>query len=271
MIHVDTAASTNTGGPEALVQLALVLAQHRNVSIFPTRVHPRFVKEYASIKTLPQSNPKRVTSSDIVILPEIKQCVRFGHARVFIWLLSTNYRHLHADTNRSECSYIAHNAMISQMYNNIPTIRPYITPSTVKHCRHVRRSDQKRSLVLIDNDSPAPVSRMGLVVKGFTRERVMQLFAQARHIVDWKFVGTERMPIEALLCGAFVFTSRHPENSALGCDFRFPNESFVDTYDELKYRLDHSTVTSPMTDAIEEFESLGPNTMWLDAKTALRL
>ena len=193
MIYVNTYASFNTGGPEALVQLALALSSHRNVTIFSVKINSRFIDEYPAIGKLPQRLPRKLDKRDIVILPEIDSCKKFGEARVFIWLLS--YRSTHS------CAKIAHNSIIGRRFGNIPVIRPYITPSTVSFCRHARKMRHNRTTILIDNDSPEFLSRFGTIVKGYSRPHLMNMLANARYIVDWNFVGTERMPVEGLLCG----------------------------------------------------------------------
>ena len=269
MIYIDTNAHRNTGGPEALIQLALTLG-HRNISMFPTSLHGRFVQEYPGIRYLKQAVPHaNLTHDDIVILSEVQRCTSFGDARVFIWLLSSNNNYMHKENNT--CTYIAHDSAISRMFGGVPIIRPYITPSTVQFCRQARRSSENRRLILIDNDAPSQLWKLGTVVRGYARPQVMHMLSQARYIIDWKFVGSERMPIEGLLCGAYVLTSRHPENSALGSDFMFPNQSFVDTYDDIIHRIREKRNPPHMTKAIAEFEALGPNTMWNEAQTAFRI
>ena len=232
MIYIHTYASVNTGGPEALVQLALALSLHKNVTIFPVKIHPHFVHEYPAIVQLPQYHPGKANSEDIVILPEVETCRRFGSARVFIWLLSYKIKQ-----SRHSCMNIAHNSFIGRYFGNIPVIRPYITPSTVKFCRRARNVRRNRSTVLIDNDSPQAFSQYGTIVKGYSRSHLMHMLANARYIVDWNFVGSERMPIEGLLCGAYVLTSTEAKNCALGDDFHFPPSSFIHSEVEIPERI----------------------------------
>ena len=267
MIYVDSCAQVNTGGPEALIQLALALTPHRNVSLFPVDIHPRFTVEYPAIRNLPQAAPNaQLTNDDIVILPEIRRCRAFGGARVFIWLLAATR------APKNKCTYIAHNSRISELFGGLPIIRPYITPSTVRFCRRARQSNSNRSLILIDNDSPAELSKLGTVIRGYSRSHLMNMLVRARYIIDWVFVGSERMPIEGLLCGAHVLTSRDPRNSALGADFAFPNRSFVDTYEDLRRRIRDDGPSPPkMTRSIVAFEKLSAESVWDEARVALGL
>lgn len=264
MIYVSTYALYNTGGPEALVQLALALSLHKNVTIFPVNIHARFIREYPAIQNLPQRHPGRANAEDIVILPEVERCKTFGTARVFIWLLSYNRRR-----SRDSCINIAHNSFIGRYYGNIPVIRPYITPSTVEYCRRARNMRQNRSTVLIDNDSPGALSQYGTIVRGYSRSRLLHMLSNARYIVDWNFIGTERMPIEGLLCGAYVLTSNQTKNCALGDDFHFPPDSFVHSAQEIGERI--KSIPPLMHDAIVAFESLGPTSMWREARLALNI
>ena len=80
-------------------------------------------------------------------------------------------------------------------------------------------------LVLVDNDAKGAVryhvskacnqSRCeAIVVNRKSRGEVLRLLARASVVVDWCMVGTERLPVEAVLCGAVLLTSNCREGGA---------------------------------------------------------
>ena len=267
MIYISTHAHTDTGGPEALLQLALALSTHLKVTMFPSRIQPRFIEEYPNISSMPKAfPPSDLTSADVVVLPEIEKCRKFGNAKVFIWLLSIYAPRRYPP----QCTPIGHNSWTGRLWGNVSIIRPYITPSTVKFCKKARRMPSKqRNLTLIDKDSPPRVRALGVWVSGFKRDELMQMLTHARYVVDWKFRGSERMPIEALLCGASVLTSREPSNNAFGEDFHFPSDSFVTRIEDIADRIRQNDPPPNMSHAIAVFELLGPDSMWKEARFAL--
>ena len=80
--------------------------------------------------------------------------------------------------------------------------------------------DATCSLVLLDSDTTDEVAAAArgacgnssevcevVLVKGLPRAEVGRLLAAARIVVDWCLIGTERMVVEAVLCGAVLLTS----------------------------------------------------------------
>ena len=66
-----------------------------------------------------------------------------------------------------------------------------------------------------------------------------------------------------------MLTSDESTNCALGEDFHFPKNSFVHTYKDIEQRI--KARPALMKDAIVAFESLGPRSMWEEARIALNI
>ena len=247
-IYVQTRAHYDTGGPECLVQLACTLHSHgHRVYIYPTRIAPRFRTEYPCIKAIPQRSVTEADPElDYVIGPANHPCPQHV-AHAYIWQLDTRS----AARYRGNCSAIAHNHFLAHKYQ-APLIRLYITPSTVRFCdavmaKETQQTREARDLILVDDDTPPPVvARLTAayptsvrLVKGYSPAQVRELFQRARYVVDWSFVGSERMPLEAVLCGATLVTSNTSSNCALGKDFALPASSYVHNADELVAAVGH--------------------------------
>ena len=232
---VQTRAHWDSGGPEALVQLACALHSNgHNVSIYPTKIAPHFKSEYPCISLLPQRSVELARAGDVVIGPNDHPCPAGSDARLFVWLLSN----LSPPQRSPPCIPLAHNMWLARRHG-APLIRPYITPSVAAYCATVLRLRRhSRDLILLDSDVPPHVARSvakrfpntSLLVSGFSRGAVRALLPRAAHVVDWSFVGSERLPIEAVLCGANLITSSDRRNCALESDFGpLPRSSIVDS------------------------------------------
>ena len=271
-VYIDARSDTDTGGPEAMLQLALTLRAHKlKVRLFPGRsTAKRFFVEYPDLKQIYRGIP-RGRGDDIVVIPEFPKakCIKYGNATTFIWLLQN--MELTSEHLESGCVYVAHNKAIAARYN-LTTIRPYLTPSTVQFCKRRRRLVEQRKHVLLDGDVPEAVRQAmprAILVKGFNRSMVHHLIARTKVVIDWNFVGSERLPIEAVLCGARLFTSREENNCALGDDFQLDRASIVNDVKDLSSAIESRL--PEMKSMIDAFEYLNPDTMWDDAKIALRL
>lgn len=245
-IWVQTRAHWNSGGPECLVQLACALHDHgHRVAIYPTRIVPRFVREYPCITKLPQrpvSEARR--DEDIVIGPADHACPADAVEHAWVWMLDTRS----AARYRGGCRAFAHNDALATRHG-VPMVPLYITPSTVAECaqRAAAVPPESRDLILIDDDTPVAVVRRlreafpdtARVVSGYSPAQVRNLTLRARFVVDWSLVGSERMPIEAVLCGATLLTASADAdpapgtNCALGRDFALPASSVVSSVDAL--------------------------------------
>ena len=271
-IFVKSLADVNTGGPEALIQLSLALWNNGYaVKVFPYhKLAHRFSIEYPTFRSIPVAHENTTYRSiDVVILPEIdmNRCSAFGYASVLIWLLTDS-----KIKKGSKCSWVAHNSYIGDKHG-IPVMRPYITPSTVKYCQHMRTLSRNESLILVDNDTPMYVVQQiqqwnGTVIipKGMHRNAIRNLISRAFMVVDWSFVGSERLPLESMLCGAFIVTSKYPTHCGHGRDFHLPNESFVSRPRDI---LALKKPFPNMTRSIEAFERLNEYTLFSDASRVL--
>ena len=238
-IWVQTRAHWPSGGPECLVQLACALHEHgHRVVIYPTRIAPRYASEYPCITKLPQRAVHRhaIHDVDVYIGPADHPCPSDAFANAWIWQLDTRS----AARYRGPCRPFAHNQYLAELYR-VPVVPPYITPTTLRECAANAHAGTPRELILIDDDTPPPiVARLrsafpasATVVSGFTQKQVHNLTLRARYVVDWRLVGSERMPLEAVMCGATLLTANVSGNCALGRDFALPRASIVDNVDEL--------------------------------------
>lgn len=286
-IFINSHGYRDTGGPEALLQLALALHVHGHaVHLFPVRggggIAPAFLKEYPLLKGIPiMTKPVPTTIHDVVVLSDAELCEnRYGHARVLHWIL--NDKIYNTSLSRSPwkgCTPIAHNALIGERFR-APVVRPYTRPSTSELCRSVRAAESgassstvaPRDLILLDNDNPPAVRDAlpsAIWVHNFTKAGVHELLRRAVVIIDWTMVGSERLPIEALLCGAKVLTARdEPYNSAAGADFDLPADAFVGRVEELPARVANVNTMGWPDAAVAHFDGLNQTTMYLDAVRA---
>ena len=129
-------------------------------------------------------------------------------------------------TLRPHCGFIAHSFWMSSNYSRalvqLPpsmVIRPYISPSISAFCSaSPSKSGVASPLILVDSDTSSAVRweleracntsvcEVKRVIR-VPRSQVLQLLARASIVVDWCMVGSERLPIEATLCGAVLLTS----------------------------------------------------------------
>ena len=132
--HIDT------GGPEALVQLALSLdslcPNSTHLSLRP--INPRLAAEYPKLRRLPMEGYDSLRSGDVYIFPETVSCDeslgRRG-VRSFVYILSAKARRRNWQSLRKGCRLLSHNFWGAQHTNaglSLPrdrVVRPYISPS----------------------------------------------------------------------------------------------------------------------------------------------
>ena len=132
--HIDT------GGPEALVQLALSLdslcPNSTHLSLRP--INPRLATEYPGLRRLPMEGYDSLRSGDVYIFPETVSCDeslgRRG-VRSFVYMLSAKARRRNWQSLRKGCRLLSHNFWGAQHTNaglSLPrdrVVRPYISPS----------------------------------------------------------------------------------------------------------------------------------------------
>lgn len=270
---VETMSHIHTGGPEALIQLTLALAGAvglPHIRIIHGVIRPFFITEYPLIKMVASISMKELRTGDIFIRPEIHPgCKQTGlpqrGVKVIIYLLSTTIQKPERIIDGG-CGLITHSWFLSwsNMWRKpLPrqlVVRPYISPSTTRFCREQRTAATatRRDLVLVDNDTPTQVADevkricaiigcRSMVLRGVSRKNVQALLLQAKVIVDWCMVGLERLPIEAVMCGAVLITSRcgHSQDTR---DFPIPPQNILNTSRELQQALPR-TLTNFATEA----------------------
>ena len=208
-------------------------------------VHPVLARSYPALASLPAVNAAALRSGDVLILTEYpwteSRCPTALLQRgveVHIYLLSARTTtSLNRVWAQNGCRFLAHNhqlrssdgANVSEGGSAVtfPLMRPYIDGGIVRRCaEHMRsstaqdsRDSHSRRIVLIDDDTPRSIIRavrMGckslhcepLIVRQLNHSWVEELTREAAIAVDDCLVGTERLPVEAVLCGASLLTRR---------------------------------------------------------------
>ena len=246
--------------------VSIIKAKMGNRSRFKEFINIQFQNEYPEVANVPIGHVADMTRGDILILPEIFSCPESLLAKginVYIWVLRADEDKLFR-LKQSGCLVVSHNHWISNILkldgiaNDIFT--PYISPSLIPR----KRLDLslKEDLLLIDNDTPEYIVSLlddicvslgceAVVVDGYKRVDLLVLYKKAKIVVDWCMLGTERMPIEAVLNGAILITSE------CGCgqevlDFPIPPENFVSQINVSTFKL-RDVVTRAMTHYEDEY------------------
>lgn len=214
-----------TGGPEAIVQLALAFSDWYPNGTFwygTTTLSDVYAQEYPDAKKIPYDT--HLKKGDIFIIPEVENCnqILVNHGiRQFIWQLGSWNPNINKKNQDLGCGFISHNFWLASHLNiNVPRsniLRPYITPTLIPKKNPVNVF--RENLVLIDSDTPSNIIDLinltctklsncsFIVVNGFSRAELLQLFYRAKIVIDWCMRGTERMPIEAILNGVVLLSS----------------------------------------------------------------
>lgn len=233
---------------------------YNNTFVFRKAIHTRLRWEYREIEAVPTLFDLNVSlaRNDVFIAPDIRHYCNNPKVdyllergvHVYTYLLGMQQAHKAfslLSQQREKCFFLSHNFWLSSFHPQLHlsrslVVRPYITPRIVNECLLVRhKKSLKRNVILLDPDSPPfvfihlnqtcsavspPLCEVvqpppGWSLKGRWSDAQMRLMrSQARIVVDWCLVGSERLPIEAVLCGAVFVTS--DSNGCLN-DFRdFP-------------------------------------------------
>jgi len=279
-----------TGGPEALIQLALAFHSWLPNSTFfgghRREPHTTFKNQYPLMLDIPWKSLDELKPGDIYIIPEVNSCdknlVEFG-IQMYIWQLGVWPANKNALSSKRGCQHLAHNFYLSHSNGvDIPlsqVIRPYITPSLVKSADESRGN--RKDIVLIDNDTPGniindierickEINAVAIVVKGYKRSELPKLFRSAKVVVDWCMRGSERMPIEAVLNGALLLTS-NCQSATDRRDYPLPPVGVVNSKtlsENLKYLIqNYATIWSEYEPIRKLYRGLNSKTMAEDTRT----
>lgn len=189
VVVVDTYLPVDTGGPEALVQLAIAsqAAYPGRTVVWRKRVHSRMWIEYGArgFRELPavHGDPESfMCPGDVLIQPDVRAeaCSPWlveRNVTLFTYVLSINFLPLllrAASRHPHHCRFLSHSHALagsSSLWHSSPTrhrpasvVRPYITPSLAASCAATRVRPARRRpfsdpppLVLLDSDSPGEV------------------------------------------------------------------------------------------------------------------
>ena len=248
-------AESDTGGPEALLQLAL--AFH---SWMPTRTfmfHPsgksgrsvphwyqRGYPNLAEVQSI--GSLEEIRKGDIYIIPEIIPCpthlVERG-VNVHIFQLSkagTTTRHSPENFKQIGCKFISHTCFLS----SIDGLNPSRSHITIPYLRQAKthygpiNNEKREDIILmnsvhrgsanyqqhLDNFCSAREKKCEVIaVRGFTTEQLIELYHKAKIIVADTLNGAERSVLEAVLTGAIALTNDQAHGSD-SRDFPIPFE-----------------------------------------------
>tara|TARA_B110001452_G_scaffold129566_1_gene107685 strand:+ start:772 stop:1905 length:1134 start_codon:yes stop_codon:yes gene_type:complete len=210
------------------------------------QIHPAIDAAYPDLRAIPLVASSSLGAGDVLILPEHCCCpinlVRRG-VKVYMYLLSTRSRALNQRWLASGCHLLSHSfhlstargANISADLPREQVIRPYVD-ADVRHACAGSHPPTKDPLVLIDDDTPRHVTHRVTqacarfrtpcrvaVLSGYNRSTVVGLLRRTKLVIDDCMAGSERVPLEAVLCGA-VFMTREcdggPDARDLGVPLR---------------------------------------------------
>ena len=228
----------DTGGPEALVQLATAFhawmpsrtylvhndeKYQDSVKLWPGRGYKEFIN-------IPVMEMATLTKGDILIMHDLKKCpkdlIKKG-VQVFIWKLGVPRGHSKIEEFLKDgCQFLSHNhyAMsdVDSVDYKLPRSRmliPYIRPDKT-HIGPIS-NDKRENLILFNHIHPGQrdttfkevkeyckqSSCEVIMLKKFSVDEVKKLYQRAKIIVSECLMGSERSVIEAVLSGALFVTN----------------------------------------------------------------
>uniref|UniRef100_A0A7S1D0Z9 Glycosyl transferase family 1 domain-containing protein n=1 Tax=Cyclophora tenuis TaxID=216820 RepID=A0A7S1D0Z9_CYCTE len=236
-----------SGGPEALVQLALafhswlpsstyaqIYLGHRELACdrYPQFCDINLLLDYSDLR-----------SGDVLIIPELMMCpqhlVRKG-VNVFVWQLGATSFDARRNQTEEGCKHISHNYWLSSQFGlNLPSshiLVPYISEN--KLYNGTFSNEKRENLILINGHDAASLELTYIreycesrncstqVLINFGNAELMDLYSKAKMIVSFCMRGSERSPIEAVLRGV-VLVSNNCQSAEDGRDFPIPRNNLV--------------------------------------------
>ena len=138
-VVVNAYAHIDTGGPEALVQLAVALSGLFNSTrLLKSPLNPRLAAEYPALPQIPQVGWNHMRPGDLLVQPDTTPCNEAETQRgvsTWIWMLSTAARRQMWRNKRRGCHALAHNFWLASHtlagfdLSRRWVIRPYISPT----------------------------------------------------------------------------------------------------------------------------------------------
>jgi len=233
-----------TGGPEALIQLALAFRELLpNATYFffdpdvtvkaKFTIDPRFLTEYPNATAINTISSAEFKRGDILILPELRGCnttwVDSG-VKVYMWVLRSLERRpsYHSEMVAAGCRTIAHNNYIRdeslQWRDHRPyLLRPYVTPSLLPKPKVTFQARTERiiwinaevggDLVKVLQDvctSPTyNLTCKAQKIEGIPQYRLPVFYQRGTIVFEQSMKGSERSILEAVIHGnIFVTTNR---------------------------------------------------------------
>jgi hypothetical protein len=228
----------DTGGPEALVQLATAFhawmpsrtylvhndeKYQDSVKLWPGRGYKEFIN-------IPVMEMATLTKGDILIMHDLKKCpkdlIKKG-VQVFIWKLGVPRGHSKIEEFLKDgCQFLSHNHYAMSDVDSVDYKRPrsrmlipYIRPDKT-HIGPIS-NDKRENLILFNHIHPGQrdttfkevkeyckqSSCEVIMLKKFSVDEVKKLYQRAKIIVSECLMGSERSVIEAVLSGALFVTN----------------------------------------------------------------
>ena len=308
---MDTYLPYNTGGPEALVQLAIALhSVYNNTFIWRKAIHQAFYVEYSEVIPIPVLNDltDEWAPGDIFIVPDIRHACgnkgwHFPGVATYTYLLGSQQSP--SAHSRHGCNFLAHDFFLGSgggihgvNLSRSLVIRPYVRPSIAEHCNQARHQAKAGNYtVLVDNDTPPDISaktiqvcnqtvngggtlcKVAIVPAGWSSRRwpesdMNHLRATAHIILDWHLVGSERLPLESVLCGAVMITSSAGASRDRR-DFPLPARNVLNNSSQLAEAIPRILANfdeeqRDMEPMATLYRGLGARSMAVEARAALR-
>ena len=236
-----------TGGPEALIQLALAFNAWMPTRTFvmhndnesKNNAKQWFDKGYPEIAEVSAINENELKKGDVYIIPEIKSCpknlIEKG-VKVYIWQLSN----VDASKNLAAgCKFISHTHFLAGA-NGLSLPRSHVAlPYLTRKKAHFGpvNNEKREDLILANNDHNKKAHMHQLekycahrekpckvvLLKGFTSDQLVDLYQQAKVVVTSCLNGAERSVLEAVTYGAVLLTN-YCDNGIDNRDFPIPRE-----------------------------------------------
>ena len=244
---------SHTGGPEALLQLALAFhawMPHRTFSVnLNKKQYGHWIGlGYPRIHELQSFEEKDLRKGDIYIIPEVFDCpvdlVQKG-VNVFIWQLASREE---GKRIAGGCRILSHNFYLSHEYgvdvHRNMILTPYLNMKKTNFAPLT--NDKREDLIIINHDAfrdsfrSEPVKEVTKLCESTNNtlcrvympqrlgpEQLMDLYQKAKIIMAPCIRGNERGPLEAVLSGVVVVTDWCMSSTDTR-DFPLPREHIWD-------------------------------------------
>lgn len=236
-----------TGGPEALVQLA-VAARELGVSVYRvTKIPDVYRSRYPVINDVPYlpEYQQRLREEDVLIVPNVMPCnassIAAG-ATVFMWVLGDRILY------NTSCKFFGHSYYTNKFAHasHRSLIRPYMNPLIPSRSINDVMSHKRNTIAIDDNfQECVPVLKSLksiipdleiVVLQHMTQISVYDTFLRSKIVIAGPMMGAERAVYEGALHFAVPLT-RRDRNGAFQVDVPFGDKNQFSSMKELQERV----------------------------------